>query len=125
MIYDKRKIVKYVCLSNNDTRPLSTLLTVSGGNGHDKVGITTALGFQWIEQMNSTGDPNIIIKYTHTKTLHNTPYVFYDIYLNPSRAKFFRGNKNIYEHFMSFLHIDMTRAVEIVPRVIQELAYSI
>ena len=30
-------------------------------------------------------------------------------------AKFFRGNKNIYLHFMSFLHVDMTQVVEIIP----------
>ena len=32
--------------------------------------------------------------------------------LNISGAKFFRGNKNIDPHFMSFLHIDMTQVVE-------------
>ena len=34
--------------------------------------------------------------------------------INPLRVKFFRGNKNIYLHFMSFLHIDMTQVVEIL-----------
>ena len=29
--------------------------------------------------------------------------------INPLRAKFFRENINIYSHFMSLLHIDMTR----------------
>ena len=29
------------------------------------------------------------------------------ININPLHAKFFRGNKNIYLHFMSHLHIDM------------------
>ena len=38
--------------------------------------------------------------------------------LNPLRAKFFRGNKNIYLHYMSFLHIDMTRrVVQFLPQV--------
>ena len=36
-------------------------------------------------------------------------------FLNPLHAKFLRGNKNIYLHFMSFLHTDMTQAVEILP----------
>ena len=27
---------------------------------------------------------------------------------NPLHANFFRGNKNIYLHFMSFLHVDIT-----------------
>ena len=44
---------------------------------------------------------------------------------NPLHVKFFRGNKNIYLRFMSFLHIDMTQVVEILPQVRQELAYSI
>ena len=39
--------------------------------------------------------------------------------LNPLRAKFFRGNKNIYLHFMSLLHIDMTQVVEIYSQVRQ------
>ena len=36
-------------------------------------------------------------------------------------VKFFRVNENIYSHFMSFLHIDMTQIVEIFPQVRQEL----
>ena len=44
---------------------------------------------------------------------------------NPLRAKFFRGNKNIYLHFMSFLHMDMAQAVAIILQVSQESAYSI
>ena len=35
--------------------------------------------------------------------------------LNSLRATFFRGNKNLYLHLMSFLHIDMTQVVEILP----------
>ena len=34
--------------------------------------------------------------------------------INALRAKFFRRNKNICLHFMSFLHIDMTQIVEIL-----------
>ena len=44
--------------------------------------------------------------------------------INPLRAKFFRGNINIYSHFVSFLHIDMTQVVEILPQVRQEPTYS-
>ena len=36
---------------------------------------------------------------------------------------FLRGNKNIYLHFMSFRRIDMTRVVEILPQIRQELTY--
>ena len=39
-------------------------------------------------------------------------------------AKFFRGNVNIYLHFVSFLHIDSTQVVEILPQIRQEPAYS-
>ena len=49
-------------------------------------------------------------------TLHN---------INPIYVNFFRGNKNLYLHLMSFLHIDMTQIVENPPQVRQELIYSI
>ena len=39
------------------------------------------------------------------------------ILVNPLRAKFFRGNINIYLHFMSLLHIDVTHVLEILPQV--------
>ena len=44
--------------------------------------------------------------------------------VNCLHAKFFRGNKNIYLQFISFLHIAMTQVVEILPQVRQELIYS-
>ena len=34
--------------------------------------------------------------------------------INPLRAKFFRDNLNTYLHFVSFLHIDTTKVVEII-----------
>ena len=43
--------------------------------------------------------------------------------LNSLHAKFFRGNKNIYLYFMSFLHIDMTQVFEILAQVRQESIY--
>ena len=49
----------------------------------------------------------------------------YIIVINPLRAKFFRGNINIYLHFVSFLHIDTTQVVvEILPQLRQEPTYS-
>ena len=39
------------------------------------------------------------------------------IFINPLRATFFRGNINIYLHFMSLLHIDMTQVLKIVSQV--------
>ena len=44
--------------------------------------------------------------------------------INPLRAKLFRGSINIYLHFVSFLHIDITQVVEILPQVRQEPTYS-
>ena len=44
--------------------------------------------------------------------------------INPLPAKFFRGNINIYLHFVSFLHIDTTQVVEILPQIRQEPTYS-
>ena len=43
--------------------------------------------------------------------------------INPLRAKFFRENRNIYLHFVSFLHIDTTQVVEILPQIRQEPTY--
>ena len=43
---------------------------------------------------------------------------------NPLRAKFFRGNINIYLHFVSYLHIDTTQVVEIFPQIREEPAYA-
>ena len=43
---------------------------------------------------------------------------------NPLRAKFFRWNMNIFLHFMSLLHIDMTQVLKIVPQVRPGPSYS-
>ena len=45
-------------------------------------------------------------------------------HINPLPAKFFKGKKNLYLHFMSFLHTDMTQVVEILPQVRQDITYS-
>ena len=46
-------------------------------------------------------------------------------YVNPLRAKLFKGNKNIYLHFMSFLHIDLTQVLKILPQLRAGSSYSI
>ena len=46
------------------------------------------------------------------------------INFNPLRAKFFRGNINLYLHFVSFLHVCTTQVVEILPQIRQETTYS-
>ena len=38
-------------------------------------------------------------------------------YVNPLRAKFVRGNINMYLHFVSFLHIGPTQVIEILPHI--------
>ena len=47
-----------------------------------------------------------------------------ETHLHPLRAKFFRENINIYLHFVSYLHIDMTQVAEILPQIGQGLTYS-
>ena len=44
--------------------------------------------------------------------------------INPLHAKFSTGNINIYLHFMSLLHIDMTQVVEILHQVRPGPTYS-
>ena len=50
--------------------------------------------------------------------------IVFCFYVNPLRAKFFRGNINIYLHLVSFLHIDTMQVVEILPQIKQEPTYS-
>ena len=42
----------------------------------------------------------------------------------PLRAKYFKANINMHLHFVSFLHIDTTQVVEILPQIRQEPTYS-
>ena len=45
--------------------------------------------------------------------------------INPLCAKYFRGNINIYLYFMSFLHIDLTQVLKILPQVREGPVHSI
>ena len=45
--------------------------------------------------------------------------------VNPLRAKFFTGNINIYLHFMSFPHTDLTQVPKILPQIREGPTYSI
>ena len=47
-----------------------------------------------------------------------------DGWFNPLRAKFFKGNINIYLHFMSLLHTNMTQVLKIIPQVRPGPTYS-
>ena len=44
--------------------------------------------------------------------------------LAPCGTKFVEGNINIHLHFVSFLHIDKTQVVEILPQIRQDPTYS-
>ena len=48
-----------------------------------------------------------------------------ELTVNPLRAKFFTGNINIYIHFVSFIHINMTQVLKILPQVREGPTYSI
>ena len=52
----------------------------------------------------------------------NNHVVFMSI--NSLRAKFFRGNINIYLHFMSLLHIDVTHVLKTLPQLRPGPTYS-
>ena len=45
-------------------------------------------------------------------------------WFDPLHAKFFRGNINIYLHFMALLNIDMTQVLKILPQVRPGPTYS-
>ena len=49
---------------------------------------------------------------------------FREHFINHLRAIFFWGNINIYLHFMSFLHIDLTQVLKILPQVRPGPIYS-
>ena len=53
-----------------------------------------------------------------------SPILLRPQFVSPLRAIFSRGNINIYLHFVSFLHIDTTQVVEILPQIRQEPTYS-
>ena len=59
----------------------------------------------------------------HFLTRSQTGRLFINVDFNSLRADFFRENINIYLHFVSFLHIDTTREVEIPPQIRQEPTY--
>ena len=55
-----------------------------------------------------------------TASHDNDPVVLLTLYL----LNLFRGNKYMYLHFMSFLHIDMMQVFEIFPQVRPGHTYS-
>ena len=68
---------------------------------------------QWLNMFNSS--LQVFVFVTNIVLLNH---------INPLCAKFFRGNINIYLHFVLFLHIDATQEVEIFPHIRQEPTYS-
>ena len=55
--------------------------------------------------------------------IYEVPVKWTQPWLNPLRAKFFRGNKSIYLHFMSILSTDMTQVIGILPHERPKLGY--
>ena len=72
--------------------------------------------FEWRRVRNS---------FNLTLSFHCHPCALFNIpLLNPLHAKFFRGNINVYLHFVSFLHIDTMQVFEILPQIRQNPTYS-
>ena len=62
---------------------------------------------QWVISIVNIKSVNSLKKYQHSISEM----------LNPLRAKFFRVNIDMSLHFMSFLHIDMTQVLKILPQI--------
>ena len=60
----------------------------------------------------------------HTKLDHEVINSLRPELINPLRAKFVRGNINIYLHFMSSFYIDMAQVLKIFPQVRRGPTYS-
>ena len=74
--------------------------------------------------------PNLIINVHADSTSHNSAKPSVGTMLMGKlifllRAKFFRGNINIYLHFVSFIHIDMIQVLKILPQVREGPTHSI
>ena len=65
-----------------------------------------------------------LLYHASTEVLLHWPLGDVDVNLTLYVLSFSRGNKNIYLHFLSFLNIDMTQVVEILPQVRQGPTYS-
>ena len=61
-------------------------------------------------------DGSITHKNIQDKSIPVFPVQLEPRYINPLRAKFFRGNIHIYLHFVSFIHIVMTQVLKIIPQ---------
>ena len=69
-------------------------------------------------------DGSIVLANNERIIMTHTLRFIWEVGFNPLRAKFFRGNINIYLHFVSFHHTDTTQVVEILPEIRQESTYS-
>ena len=119
----KKKIVKFLMISK--TPPCSCDVTLMGAlptqSATNTVNISMSCRHHGIETIDIVQVPHSCLprKWISTVCLASLSGV------NPLRAKFFRGNINIYLHFVSFLHIGTTQVVEILPQIRQEPTYSI
>ena len=75
---------------------------------------------QWsgmMADLESISDHNLIYDQPQARQVN-------EYFINPLCAKFFRGNINIYLHFMSLFHIDVTQVLKILPQVRPGPTYS-
>ena len=74
-------------------------------------GVTMAS--QWVKVAPSSTDILLLLEYSS----------FSITKVNSLHAKFFRGNINMYLHFVSFIHTDMPKIIEVLPRIRAGLTY--
>ena len=74
------------------------------------------------KQHNSTVHYSVIINFWKKSYMHTPGLVQYN--LKPFKGWIFQREHNIYVHYMSLLHNDMTHALKILPQVRLEPTYS-
>ena len=120
--YFENKICLCIAYSSGRLTHCNTLMPKQ--NDHHE--ILTCICFQlrssYFDYM--WGTRKVISPMAARRNIPSFSMIWNDISLfTPLRAKFFRVIQNLYLHFMSYLHIDMTQVVEILPREWAGLAY--
>ena len=103
--------------------PLKIIYIVSGWEKFQPIfGLTTSRVLKLLCQKMHYGQKKLIepqsgCNYSSMSSVsNNVARIQVPVLINPLRAKFFRGNINIYSHFVSFLRIDMTQVLKILPQ---------
>ena len=124
--HDPRPLMSLTWLLNRSHLGGGPLKVANSMPVHDASIFFVSLSLCILGHINACG---AVLRYTWNYTVGSVMVVtaHYGMFMwvfNPLHAKFFRGNKNIYLHFMSFLHIDMMQVVEILPQVRPGRTYS-